>query len=123
MRAVQDGVTVGVTLWYLAGDVAYYHLGAYSARGYELAASFALFDRGLERFAAEGMAWASLGGGAGLDGTLEDGLTRFKRGWATATRTAYLCGRILQRRIYDELSAARSPGTPYFPAYRAGEFA
>jgi Acetyltransferase (GNAT) domain len=123
LRALEDGVTVGATLWYVVGDVAYYHLGAYSARGYELAASFALFDRGLERFAAEGVAWASLGAGAGLDGALEDGLTRFKRGWATTTRTAYLCGRILQRGVYDELSAARSSGTPYFPAYRAGEAA
>jgi hypothetical protein len=124
LRAVEDGVTVGATLWYVARGVAYYHLGAYSARGYELGASFALFDRGLERFAAEGVAWASLGAGAGLDGALDDGLTRFKRGWATATRTAYLCGRILQRAVYDELSAERSrPGTPYFPAYRAGELA
>ena len=124
LRAVEDGVTVGATLWYVAGDVAYYHLGAYSARGYELAASFALFDRGFERFAAEGVAWASLGAGAGLDGTVEDGLTRFKRGWATATRTAYLCGRILQHGVYDELSAARStPSTKYFPAYRAAELA
>jgi hypothetical protein len=123
LRALEGGVTVGATLWYVVGDVAYYHLGAYTARGYELGSSFALFDRGLERFAAAGVAWASLGAGAGLDGALEDGLTRFKRGWATATRTAYLCGRILQRGVYDELSAARSPGTPYFPEYRAGEFA
>jgi len=123
LRALEDGVTVGATLWYVAADVAYYHLGAYNARGYELGASFALFDRALERFAAEGVAWASLGAGAGLDGTLEDGLTRFKRGWATATRTAYLCGRILQRDAYDELSAAHPPRAPYFPAYRAGEFA
>lgn len=123
LRAVENGVTVGATLWYVVGDVAYYHLGAYSTRGYELAASFALFDRGLDCFAAEGVAWASLGAGAGLDRGRQDGLTRFKRGWASATRTAYLCGRILQRGVYDELAAARSPGTPYFPAYRAGEFA
>ena len=124
LRAVEGGVTVGATLWYVAGNVAYYHLGAYSARGYELAASFALFDRGFERFAAEGVAWASLGAGAGLDRAAEDGLTRFKRGWATTTRTAHLCGRILQRGAYDELAAERSrPGTPYFPAYRVGEFA
>ena len=124
LRAVEGGVTVGATLWYVAGGVAYYHLGAYSARGYELAASFGLFDRGLERFATEGVAWASLGAGAGLDGAAEDGLTRFKRGWATTTRTAYLCGRILQRGAYHGLAAARSrPGALYFPAYRAGELA
>jgi hypothetical protein len=122
LRAVEDGVTVGATLWYVAGDVAYYHLGAYSARGYRLAASFALFDRALARFAADGVAWASLGAGAGLDREIEDGLTRFKRGWATTTRTAYLCGRILQRGAYDELTGVRPrQAAPYFPAYRAGE--
>jgi hypothetical protein len=46
---------------------------------------------------------------------------RFKRGWSTGERTVYLCGRILNRPKYAELSerAVAEPG--YFPAYRKGE--
>ena len=33
--------------------------------------------------------------------TVDDGLTRFKSGWATGTRTAYLCGRIMDRHQYE----------------------
>jgi hypothetical protein len=47
-RATDGDETVGITLWYTDRDVAYYHLGAYSERGYESEASFALFWRALE---------------------------------------------------------------------------
>jgi hypothetical protein len=122
LRAVEDGVTVGATLWYVSGDVAYYHLGAYTQRGYALGASFALFARALERFAADGLAWASLGAGAGAQARDDDGLTRFKRGWGTGTRTAYFCGAILQPERYEHLAAAEGAGeSRYFPAYRTSE--
>ena len=121
IRASAEGETVGATLWFVAGDVAYYHLGAYSAAGYELKASFALFATALAHFAREGLAWLSLGAGAGIGDGAGDGLDRFKAGWATGTRTAYLCGRILSPDRYRELSmGVRETG--YFPAYRAGEF-
>jgi hypothetical protein len=123
-RATEGGATVGMLLWYVQGEVAFYHLGAYSPRGYELRASYALFAKALEHFReVVGLRHASLGAGAGLRDSADDGLLRFKRGWATATRAAYLCGRILDRRRYDELP--RFGGTDdatYFPAYRRGEF-
>ena len=121
IRAVADGETVGATLWLVQNDVAYYHLGAYSQRGYELKASFALFATALEHFAQEGLAWLSLGAGAGLGDGEGDGLDRFKEGWSTGTRTAHLCGRILSPDRYEELSRGVAD-TSYFPAYRAGEF-
>lgn len=121
IRASVEEETVGVTLWFVQGDVAYYHLGAYSQRGYELKASFALFATALEHFAREGLAWLSLGAGAGIGDAEGDGLDRFKDGWATGTRTAYLCGRILSPDRYRELSNGVAQ-TSYFPAYRAGEF-
>ena len=37
----RDGQTIGMDLWYLQGDVAYGHLAAFNARGYELRASYA----------------------------------------------------------------------------------
>lgn len=122
-RAEAGGETVGMVLWYVQGDVGYYHLAAYSDEGYRLRASFAIFWRALEYFAASGLRWLNLGAGAGLQAA-EDGLTRFKRGWSTGTRTAMLCGRVFDRAEYDALIRARQIGaTSYFPAYRLSEFA
>jgi Acetyltransferase (GNAT) domain len=123
-RATHEDETVGITLWYTDRGVAYYHLGAYSQAGYELAASFALFSRALDYFRDQGLQWLNLGAGAGLSGKAEtDGLSRFKRGWATGTRTAYFCGRIFNQAKYAEAVQARQAGdTDYFPAYRRGEF-
>ena len=115
--ALERGATCGMTLWYVRGDVAYYHLGAYSDRGYESGASFALFWTALAHFASIGVRWAALGAGAGATAT-ESGLTRFKRGWATHTRPVYFCGRILQPAAYAQLAARVSSKTGFFPAYR-----
>lgn len=121
LRALHGGATVGMTLWYEHGEVAYYHLGAYSDVGYAHGAAFAIFATALDHFRGR-VAWLALGAGAGVTGNDEDGLTRFKRGWATGTRTAYFCGRVLDRVAYDALVASRvaAAGSPnYFPAYRA----
>jgi hypothetical protein len=115
--ALERNATCGMTLWYVQGDVAYYHLGAYSDRGYESATSFALFWTALTHFASIGVRWAALGAGAGATAA-ESGLTRFKRGWATHTRPAYFCGRILQPAAYAQLSARNSSKSEFFPAYR-----
>ena len=124
-RATHGNETVGMTLWYTDGEVAYYHLGAYSETGYELEASFALFWRSLEYFSNQGLKWLGLGAGAGVSREEPtDGLTRFKRGWATGTRIAYFCGRIFDQSKYDEAMRVRNiTATDYFPAYRKGEFA
>lgn len=115
-RAHEAGAVAGAALWYVDAEVAYWHLAAYSARGYKLDASYALLAAALEHFAATGVRWASLGAGAGLDDDAADGLSRFKAGWATETRTAHFCGRILDHDRYRTLS--RAP-TSFFPAYRA----
>lgn len=112
-----DG-TCGMSLWYVQGDVVYYHLGAHSDHGYERGASFALFWSALSYFASIGIRWAALGAGAGLKAA-DSGLTRFKRGWATHTRPAYFCGRILQPAAYAKLAASAAASTGFFPAYRA----
>lgn len=122
-RGVCDDATVGMLLWYVQGDVGYYHLGASSALGYELRASFGLFWYALEHFTTRGLRWLSLGAGAGVKTSNNDGLARFKRGWSTGTRTAYFCGRVFDRAKYSEIVRAKGvSGTGYFPAYRQGEF-
>jgi len=114
---------LGMLLWYVQGDIAYYHLGAYSTLGYDMRASFALFWSAIEYFATSGVGWLNLGAGAGIHHTEQDGLSRFKKGWSTGTRTAYLCGRIFKRDRYTEIVTEKGMSTTeYFPAYRAGEF-
>jgi hypothetical protein len=116
--ATQAGRVVGMALFYAAGEDVYYHLGAYDEAGYAAKASYALFDRAIEWFRAEGLCRLLLGSGAGLvsDGT--DGLSRFKRGWATGTVQGYLGGRILDPAAYRALAQRRTAGE-FFPAYRA----
>lgn len=123
-RALRDGAVVGMILWLIAGDVGYYHLAAYSMEGYDLRASFALFAESI-RYFHDKLRWLNLGAGAGAHGAGHDGLARFKQGWSTGTRAAYLCGRVFDRDRYAALAAAMpaAEGTSsYFPAYRRGEF-
>lgn len=123
LRAVSEETTVGMLLWYVQGEVGYYHLGASSATGYELRASFAMFWSAIEYFAANGLRWLNLGAGAGVKSNGTDGLSRFKRGWSTGTRTAYFCGRIFDQARYAEIVKVKGiPTISYFPAYRKGEF-
>ena len=63
-RAEAGGSTVGMILWMVQDDVAYYHLGAYDEAGYALNASFALFWRSIEWFTGRAR-WLDLGAGAG----------------------------------------------------------
>lgn len=122
-RATSGETVVGMTLWYVVGEVGYYHLGASSPEGYRLRASFALFWHALEHFASAGLRWLDLGAGAGVLNQGDDGLTRFKRGWATGTRPAFFCGRVFKRERYVQMAQLKGQiQAQYFPAYRAGEF-
>jgi hypothetical protein len=108
VRAERDGETVGMALWLEDAPNAYYHLAAYSPAGYEVSTSYALFAVAFERLRELGVRYVELGGAE------RDGLTRFKRGWATEERVAHLCGRVLDRAAYDRLAR----GSDWFPAYR-----
>ena len=66
-KALCDGVIVGMVLWFVHEDRAYYHLAAYTDRGYDVGASFGLFWTSLEHFSAS-LRVVSLGGGAGIQG-------------------------------------------------------
>ncbi|MFC1584213.1 GNAT family N-acetyltransferase [Fibrobacterota bacterium] len=122
-RALHEGSTAGMILWYVQGQVGYYHLGAYSDTGYDHKASFALFRHCIGFFADLGLEWLSLGAGAGVANDQKDGLTRFKQGWSTGERTAWFCGRIYDKQEYSKLVKLKNVrGSDYFPAYRKGEF-
>jgi hypothetical protein len=120
-RAILKKETVGLMLCYVQGDVGYYHLSAYSKAGYKHRASYALFAYVLAYFAAR-LRWFSLGAGAGAYNDGKDGLTRFKSGWATGTRTVYICGRVFDQTVYNDITCSRAiTGGDFFPLYRKGE--
>ena len=114
-RATESGATVGMSLWYCDRDIAYWHLAAYSGRGYKLDASYALLSAALEHLSEAGLRWACLGAGPGHQADPKDGLTRFKAGWASETRVAHFCGVILDPEQYHALGET---STSFFPAYR-----
>jgi hypothetical protein len=121
-RTEADGKTVGMHLWYQQGGVAYSHLSAYSAAGYALGASSALYAAALDYFPGK-VRWLALGAGAGTSGEDANPLTDYKRDWATGSRPVYLCGRIFQPERYAVITQGKGIGTTnYFPAYRSGEF-
>src|SRR5206468_2711845 len=121
-RAVWQGVTVGMDWYFVCGKVAYGHLAAFSPDGYRLAASYALQWTAIEHLSKQ-VRWLDIGAGAGTQSDGKDGLSLFKRGWATKTRTAFFCGRILDDQKYSQiLRTCRVDSTTYFPAYRVEEF-
>jgi hypothetical protein len=117
---VAENETVAMSLWATHGGNAYYHLGASTATGYALSATYPMFHAAIGYLRGLGLELLDLGGGAGMTERDTDGLARFKRGWATAERTAWLCGRILDPATYLALTNGRAD--EFFPAYRAGEF-
>jgi hypothetical protein len=121
-RAVCGGATVAADWYCLQGEVAYAHLAACAPFGYEVGAAYALLWAAI-KFFGDKVRWLDLGGGAGLAANGRDGLSRFKRGWSTGTRSAYFCGRIFDRKKYEQIINAKGGAvTGYFPAYREGEF-
>lgn len=121
-RAVNDEKMVGIILWYVTNGIGYYHLAAYNETGYEFKASYSLFDYSIKYFSGK-VKWLNLGAGAGLNINADDGLSRFKKGWANEFKTSYFCGKIFNKKLYDEIAEAKSfSGSDYFPIYRKGEF-
>src|SRR3546814_1887595 len=46
-----DGAVAAVSIWLAVGEIAHNHLGASSAAGYRIGASYALYAAAIERFA------------------------------------------------------------------------
>ncbi len=126
LQALSDERTIGAQLWLEHDGVAYGHVMALGEDGYRLGAGYALYWSAIEHFRGR-VQWCDIGAAPGglsnAQNGRNSGLSEFKSGWATDTRTAYLCGRVLDRARFDTLverSGARN--VDYFPPYRAGEF-
>jgi hypothetical protein len=115
-----EGNIVAAHIHLVHGDVAYAHVAAANEVAYKTGAAHALYYADIQYF-ADKVRWIDWGGEAGL---AKDGrLSSFKRGWSTGARPVYFCGRIFNRKRYDEITRVQGiRSTSYFPAYREGEF-
>ncbi|MBL4659145.1 MAG: hypothetical protein JKY19_02225 [Alcanivoracaceae bacterium] len=118
-RAEINGEVVGMVLWYTSNKNAYYHLTAYSDSGYKNGASYALMNYSISFLKKLGIKLATLGAGAGLTTSANDGLSQFKSGWSHYTKPVYFLGKINNRTDYHKMiSMAQSKTSSFFPAYR-----
>jgi hypothetical protein len=115
LAARVEGETVAMALWVRSPCVVYYHLGASDRRGYETQAMYGIFAVALERFAEAPI--LHLGGSAGIAPDTQEGLARFKRGFANREVEACFCGACLDPERYAALSKGRE-SAKFFPAYR-----
>ena len=115
---LENGAVVGMLVWmrqrYDGKEWAGYALGAYSPGGYQVGASYALFDAAYRRFAEEGVELLDLGRtpqGA-------EGLERFKLGLGATPAATVCAGRILRPDLYGRLVKLHGSDPDWFPAYR-----
>ncbi len=109
-----DGSVPAMQLWIRDGARAYSHLTATSEAGYRIGATYVVYAAALDHLADCEV--LDLGGGAGHTDDLADPLAAFKRGFANAAATTWLCGAILDAPAYTDLAAGC--GGSFFPAYR-----
>ncbi len=119
VAAFADGAIVSMHLWVSDphSGHGYSLLAASNAEGYRRSAAYAVYDASVRLFSA--LRTLNLGAGAGLSAD-DDGLTRFKKGFANAEAQAYFCAAILDEPRYAALSGGRAEHATPFPAYRFG---
>ncbi len=115
-----DDEVVGFHFWVVHGGVCYSHLTAMTDEGRTQRCGYALSMFALEAFKDQEK--IVFGGSAGAADTPNDGLARFKSGFANETAESILCGKILRPVDYRELSVGVADdgpsGAEFFPKYR-----
>lgn len=120
LRATHQGKTVGMHLEFHQGDIVFGHFASYAPDAYGLNVSTLLHVCEIEYFSDKAR-WIDWGGVPGLADE-KNGLSQFKMSFSNTTRIAFLCGSVMNRPVYEHLSAScTDANTSYFPAYRAGE--
>ncbi len=118
-RACINDQTIGMALWYVSDEKAYYHLAANSDMGYNNGCAYALMDYSLHFLRTYGVKEATLGAGPGIKKQSNDGLSRFKSGWANYTKPVYFAGKIMNNQAYNQVINQSKNNPEYFPAYRS----
>jgi hypothetical protein len=114
--AYLNGDVVGSHLWFSHEGRMWSHLASTNELGRRNGAAYALYDFSIRE---SGASLVSLGGAAGTVESEDDGLARFKRGFANSSILTNLYGAILDANRYDELCDERRAGeSTFFPSYR-----
>jgi hypothetical protein len=115
------GEPVAATLVCVQDEVVHGHIITANDVGYQQGAFYALIWSVIEHFSGSAR-WYNLMGVPGGKDAGSDRIREYKEGWTTETRTAWLCGRILDPSRYAAIARATgTSGANYFPAYRDGE--
>jgi hypothetical protein len=116
--AFAGGRLLSCHVWVCYDGHAMSHLVASNEEGYAMRAAYAVNAASIDLLSEYQI--LNFGGGAGTVKDQSSGLERFKRGFANATASSYLCGKVLAADAYAELCrrAGITQETSYFPAYR-----
>jgi lipid II:glycine glycyltransferase (peptidoglycan interpeptide bridge formation enzyme) len=94
------------------------HVLGCTDQGYALSALYGIIWKTYDVF-DDDVRWCNL---MGVPGSGNENIRRFKAGWTDITKTAYLCGKIINETKYRQLAAPHQQnGSKYFPLYRNGE--
>lgn len=111
---------VGFHIWMMHSGVVYSHLTALTAEGRARRGGYALSMFALDAFRNHDK--IVFGGSAGVTDTPNDGLARFKSGFANETAESILCGKIVRpddyRALSGEITDDQQSGAGFFPKYR-----
>lgn len=118
-RACINDQTIGMMLWYVSTEKAYYHLAANSEIGYKNGCAYALMDYSLNFLKLSGVKKATLGSGPGIKNRKDGGLSKFKSGWSNDTKPVFFAGKITNRSAYNHIIKQTTNNPEYFPAYRS----
>jgi hypothetical protein len=116
--AFAGGRLLSCHVWVCYDGYAMSHLVASNEEGYAMRAAYAVNAASIDLLSECQI--LNFGGGAGPVKDESSGLERFKRGFANATASSYLCGKVLAADAYAELcrQAGVTQDASYFPAYR-----
>jgi hypothetical protein len=119
LGAWKENELVSAHIFATDGNQVYSHLAASSKNGYSCSASYAVNDTALSYF--KGAEFINFGGVAGIKDDVNNGLAYFKRSFSNSVTSAYICGAILDVKLYNYLN--RLKGTSelinFFPPYRS----
>lgn len=101
------------------GEYAYAHLLGSSNQARDRFVVYGLYGHALDYYQQRVQA-IDFGGAVGINSCSQDGLSQFKQGWCNQTGISYLCCKILNRDLYQEICRRRdTEGSAFFPAYRS----
>ena len=118
LGAWKESELVSAHIFATDGKKVYSHLAASSKNGYLCSAAYAVNDTALIYF--KDAEFINFGGVAGIKDEESNGLEFFKRSFSNSVSSAYICGAILDVKLYNFLNKLKgsSESIDFFPQYR-----